>query len=231
MTAAEDRAGLSAQLRAAWGGGAEPRAGLSTAGIVGASVQLADADGVDGVTIRRLSTRLGCSAMAIYRHVASREELLLLTMDSALGEPERGGSGAGWEERLRQWAAGLFDRYLAHPWLLDLPLPGLPLTPRHAAWVEAMLDASAAIDLSVDERLEVGLLLDGHARNIANLARSRAAAGDARAAGELAEVMPADAYPRLRAVVAGGELQDTGTPSIGFGVDVILAGVRERVGG
>ncbi|WP_348786481.1 TetR/AcrR family transcriptional regulator [Leifsonia sp. NPDC080035] len=221
--------GLPERIRAAWQGGNVARPGLSLPVILAAAGTLADSDGVEAVTIRKVSAAVGCSAMALYRHVASRDELLLLVMDEALGAPPAWPSAEeAWDAGVSAWTAGLFERYLAHPWLLDLPLPGVPLTPRHASWVERLLTITEPLALDVDERLEAGLLLDGHARNIANLARARSGGATVSPA-ELLEVVPRADFPRLSAVLQGGQLQDEGTPSIGFGLAVILDGLRAQL--
>jgi O-6-methylguanine DNA methyltransferase len=80
-----------------------PRQGLSRESVVAAAVAIADAEGLDGLSMRRLGGELGVEAMSLYNHVAGRPQLLAAIADSG-------------------WSAGDIPRSLrAHPWLLDLP--------------------------------------------------------------------------------------------------------------
>lgn len=59
-------------------------AGLDVPRIVAASFAIADADGLDGLTMRRLAVELGVTPMAVYHHVANKEQLLDLLVDESL---------------------------------------------------------------------------------------------------------------------------------------------------
>jgi len=163
------------------------RDALTAERITAAGIQIAGQHGISAVTIRRLAASMGHATMAVYRHVSSRDELLLLMMDRALGSPPGLHPGEPWQAGLRRWAAGLFGRYLAHPWLLDAPVPGMPVTPHHAMWVEHALAITSHTGLTTGQRLEAALLIDGHLRTLATLARparcaSRSATGPRRPA-------------------------------------------------
>ncbi|MEO3870296.1 TetR/AcrR family transcriptional regulator [Nonomuraea sp. B12E4] len=64
----------------------EPRPGLSLARIVRAAVELADAEGLDGLSMRKVADRLGFTTMSLYRHVPGRDQLVELMRDHVLGE-------------------------------------------------------------------------------------------------------------------------------------------------
>src|SRR5262245_45334246 len=76
---------------------------LSREAIVEAALRVLDAEGVDALTMRRVATELGTGAGALYWHVASKEELLILLIDQVAGEldlpepdPDR------WQEQLKE---------------------------------------------------------------------------------------------------------------------------------
>lgn len=229
--ASKDEVRLPAPIRLAWGGREPTRAALTTERVVSVGVELADSNGIESVTIRKLSARLGYTTMAVYRHISSREELLLLMLDRALGAPPALSGRLSWPNALRRWANGLYGSYSAHPWLLDLPLPGLPTTPNHAMWVERALAATMSLALNIEQRLEAALLIDGHARSIANVTRSarivtqRAGTHPAQA---LYEVADERRYPHFREVLRLGSLQDETPPDLSFGLEVIIAGLSRR---
>ncbi|MEV0345858.1 TetR/AcrR family transcriptional regulator [Nonomuraea sp. NPDC050680] len=86
-------------------GDVEPRPGLSLSRIVRTAIELADAEGLEGLSMRKVADRLGFTTMSLYRHVPGRDHLLDLMRDAVMGLPgtapsERGGQGrdAGAEE-------------------------------------------------------------------------------------------------------------------------------------
>lgn len=100
--------------------GGEPP--LSLERIVATAVDLLDADGVDGLKMRRLADRLGAGAMSLYWHVASKEEVFDLALDRVLaygGPPDMSGP-QDWRAEivhmLEDWRAGM----LRHPWSASL---------------------------------------------------------------------------------------------------------------
>ena len=64
-----------------------PRRGVDLHTIAAAGVRIADAEGLAAVSMRRLAAELGFTTMALYRYVASKDELLMLVTDSAYGPP------------------------------------------------------------------------------------------------------------------------------------------------
>lgn len=107
--------------RAGQGGGrskAERRARLSTGAITEAAIRIADAEGIEAVSIRRLAAELGARPMSLYTHIESKDELLGLMGDSVTREvlveqplPD------DWREALTAIARKLYGTLVAHPWL------------------------------------------------------------------------------------------------------------------
>src|SRR5579859_8267137 len=85
-----DTSGLPAEVAAAWGVRERPHKGpkpaLTLARIVDAAVGLADAEGLDAVSMARVATALGAAPMSLYRHVSAKEELRRLMVDAAWGD-------------------------------------------------------------------------------------------------------------------------------------------------
>jgi TetR/AcrR family tetracycline transcriptional repressor len=83
--------------RAAAEGRRRPRAGgLSAARIVDAALDILREDGLDALTVRTVADRLGTSSASLYRHIASREELIALIVDHVLGDIRVEATGRGW---------------------------------------------------------------------------------------------------------------------------------------
>ncbi|MCA1440347.1 TetR/AcrR family transcriptional regulator C-terminal domain-containing protein [Ensifer sp. IC4062] len=103
---------------------------LSRERIVATAVELLDAEGVDGLTMRRLADRLGSGAMSLYWHVGNKEEVFDLALDSVLEYrgPQQMAGIQGWRgevvHMLEDWRASM----LRHPWSASL-LPRRALGP------------------------------------------------------------------------------------------------------
>ena len=94
---------------------------LSREQIVRAAIELLDAEGPAGLSMRRLGTKLGSGATSLYWHVANKDELLELAVDEVLGEvyvPEPG--DASWRIAASICANGMRSALLRHPWVISL---------------------------------------------------------------------------------------------------------------
>jgi len=97
-----------------------PRDTLTREKIVGATVDLLDSEGLEGLNIRALGTRLGSAATAIYWHVGSKDNLIALAAEQAWNEitlPDP--YDIGWREAAAAMASGLHAMLTRHPWLMQ----------------------------------------------------------------------------------------------------------------
>ncbi|MFF9848549.1 TetR/AcrR family transcriptional regulator C-terminal domain-containing protein [Streptomyces litmocidini] len=90
---------------------------LTRTRIVRAALELADAEGLNALTMRRLATVLETSAMALYRHVPGKGELVRLMTDEACGEVPLGPVPAHWRPGLERAARWLREVYARHRWM------------------------------------------------------------------------------------------------------------------
>jgi AcrR family transcriptional regulator len=100
-------------------GGGQPTLGREQ--IVRAAIELLDAEGAAGLSMRRLGSRLSAGATSLYWHVANKDELLELALDEVLGEvyvPEP--RDAPWRVSVSVFANSLRATLLRHPWLFGL---------------------------------------------------------------------------------------------------------------
>lgn len=97
-----------------------PRKTLTRQRILEAAMGLADAEGLDAVTMRRLATVLGVEAMSLYHHLPSKDALLAGLVDAILGEigdATEVDGGADWRAALRERCLGARDVMVRHPWV------------------------------------------------------------------------------------------------------------------
>jgi AcrR family transcriptional regulator len=233
---------LPAGLRRAWGlnqtGVREPRLGLSLGRVVDAAIELADAKGVEAVTMSRVAERLGFTPMSLYRHVQSKDELLQLMLNTAIGPPV--GLDApidGWRRGLERWCRALLAVVQQHPWALRIPL-GPMMGPGQLAWLDRGLQALADTDLTEHDKANVILLLNGHVFWAARLAadfehnRANAAAAVEAFSAALSTLVDTERFPALSRAIQGGLFSDGGDEEerFAFGLERILDGVDRMVG-
>jgi AcrR family transcriptional regulator len=94
----------------------EDRMALNTERVLRAAVELADAEGLDAVSMRRLAQTLGVVPMALYKHVANKDELLDGMMDVLIGEIDPPAGGSDWKAALRERILSARRSMLRHPW-------------------------------------------------------------------------------------------------------------------
>jgi len=227
----------------AWGVAANPQRGpkreMSVERIVEAAVDIADAEGLGAVSMAAVAARLGFTPMSLYRYVTAKEDLILLMQEEATGAPsEATRTAGGWRERLEALYREQLQNYLTHPWVLDIPISGVPATPNSAAWMDAGLSALAETDLTYTERLAVMLLVTGTAHwagtilaGYARVERERGVDGQAISRSEDAmfrTLITADAYPELRAAIEAGAFLDESDP-FSFALARGLEGVSDYI--
>jgi AcrR family transcriptional regulator len=122
---------------------------LSRAEIVRVAVQVADAEGLDAVSIRRLARELRCGAMSLYHYFAGRDELLEMMGETVAAEmlvPELPGD---WRAGLKAIARRRRATFKVHPWMVT---PSLLRPAEQASQaVRALGDAGAGIAAAVDD--------------------------------------------------------------------------------
>jgi len=152
-------------------------AALDVDRVVTAAVEAADRDGLDGVTLPKVAKSLGVTSMSLYRYVGSKDELLVLMGDHALGAPPRLDVD-DWREGLRAWAHAQRAVYRQRPWLTHLPVTGPPSGPHRIAWMEAALAILARTPLDWAHKIGALSLIGGYVvqavRQAHELARGRA---------------------------------------------------------
>ncbi|MFB6889270.1 TetR/AcrR family transcriptional regulator [Kitasatospora sp. NPDC056327] len=129
------------------------RTPLNPRRIAEAAVEIADQEGLDAVTMRRLATALGVAPMAAYRYVSSKDELLELMVDHVYGEVDLSPARSGWRQVMRELAVHLLEVGRRHPWVTRVGWFGL--TPNQIAVPEAALAALGAEDLDADTAMAV----------------------------------------------------------------------------
>jgi AcrR family transcriptional regulator len=168
MTAMEyagsgDPARSLALLWRAPGTGRAGRSGLTVDRIVAVAIEVADADGLGALSMRRVAEKLGAGTMSLYTHVPSKAELIDLMLDTVQGETTRPDEvPGGWRARLELIARENWALYHRHPWLLQITMVRPVLGPNVTAKYEYELRAIDGIGLTDLEMDLVLTLIAGH---------------------------------------------------------------------
>lgn len=126
---------------------------LSAAAIVQAALELADADGLQAVSMRKVAARLGVAAMALYRHVPNKDALLEQMADAVFAELPHPNPDGDWKKEMLGFWTAFHDLLLEHPAIahitLDVPVAGAELSVRGEEVLRCLAaggldDASAA---------------------------------------------------------------------------------------
>ncbi|MEZ5212402.1 MULTISPECIES: TetR/AcrR family transcriptional regulator [unclassified Gordonia (in: high G+C Gram-positive bacteria)] len=195
-----------------------PPAKLTIEQIVDAAIDIADRDGLDAVSMRRIADRLGVGAMSLYRHVADKDALLS-AMSAEVGRrfPYPVGEPGPWTWRERVAIAVDVDwrLYQRHPWvLLTYAVPRYGLTPDCLAGLEWLAEGFAELGVDDATAVEMALTLWNHVDGAAlisvsdQLLRSPAPAEGSGGLAEVLSASPTDARLAglpLLSRVAGGE--------------------------
>ncbi|HYJ67614.1 MAG TPA: TetR/AcrR family transcriptional regulator [Nocardioidaceae bacterium] len=143
-----------------------PKATLNVDKIAAAAVGVADAEGIDNVSMQRVAESLHFTKMSLYRHVSGKADLIAVMIELAVGEPPdlrrvRG----GWRRRLERWVRSMSATWEEHPWLPGVTVGDRVMGPREMGWTESAVAALGDTPLTPTERMDVVTLLSGHIRN------------------------------------------------------------------
>jgi AcrR family transcriptional regulator len=127
-----------------------------------AAITLADAEGIEAVTMRKLARELGVEAMSLYHHVANKDDILDGMVDLVFAEIELPAEDADWTTAMRDRARSLRAALLRHPWAIGIMesrrAPG-PATLRHH---DAVIGCCRRAGFSVEMSAHAFSLLDSY---------------------------------------------------------------------
>jgi AcrR family transcriptional regulator len=201
--------------------------------VLSAAIELADAGGLESLSMRRLAQQLGVEAMSLYHHVANKEEILSGIADMVVGEYETPEPGRDWKASIRASAVSAYRVLLRHPWAASLLLAGTTPSVARLAYMDALLGSLRGAGFSAEMTDHAYHALDSHIMGFAlwvtgmNLPSGEAF--DELAAGFLAR-LPREEMPHLVEHVHQHlkPRDPNAKPEFEFGLDLLLDGL-ERI--
>jgi len=210
---------------------ARPRVRLNRDRVMRAAVALADAGGIEYLTMRRLGEELGVEAMSLYNHVANKDDLLDGMVDAVFSEIHLPSGTTDWKTAMRERAVSAREAMSRHPWATGLmesrTTPG-PATLRHHDTVIGRLRHAG---FSIELAAHAFSALDSYTYGFA-LQEAALPFDTAEETAEVVETilaqLPADEYPHLTEIAVEHVLKpgyDYGD-EFEFGLDLILDGLE-----
>ncbi|MGK5632106.1 TetR/AcrR family transcriptional regulator C-terminal domain-containing protein [Streptomyces sp. URMC 123] len=142
--------------------GRGPRPAHSRAEIAAAAVRVADAEGIDAASMRRVAAEIGCGTMSLYNYVPRKEDLYELMVDAVCAEYDLSAPPSGdWRADmlgLARQARAIMHR---HPWLPRLLSPAHGFSPNALRYLEHCLAVLESLDADTGTRLEVISMVNG----------------------------------------------------------------------
>jgi AcrR family transcriptional regulator len=222
------------QMAPSPGRAAEPRAPLNRERVLQAALTLADANGIDALSMRKLGEAVGVEAMSLYNHVPSKADLLDGLIDLVFSEIELPSSAHGWRTAMRLRAIAIRAALSRHPWAIGLmesrTSPGQATLRHHDAVLGCLRSAGFPVGLTAHAYAVLDSYIYGFALQEASLPFDTGAETSELAQAILAQ-FPADTYPHLAEFTLQHVLQpgyDYGS-EYEFGLDLILDGLESAL--
>src|SRR5262249_51630132 len=138
-------------------------ASLSREAIVRAAIKLADEEGIDAVSIRRIAAELKARPMSLYSFIERKDDLFDLMLDHVAGEALVPGElPADWREALMLIAEHTRDASLKHPWILGAHGRVSGVGPNGISHIEQSLAAIDALDVPSERRYAILAAVDNY---------------------------------------------------------------------
>jgi AcrR family transcriptional regulator len=205
---------------------------LSRERVLRAAVVLADTDGIESLTMRRLGQDLGVEAMSLYNHVAGKDDILDGIADLVFSEIDLPSALADWKPAMRLRAISAREALVRHPWASSLmqsrTKPGPATLRHHDSVIGRLRDASFTVDMTAHAFSVMDSYIYGFAQQQQNLTYSKSEDAAVVAQNILRQI-PADEYPHLAEMIIEHAMKPgyDYTKEFEFGLDLILDGLEE----
>lgn len=141
--------------------GRGPKAAYSRADIAAAAVRIADAEGLDAASMRRVAAELGCGTMSLYNYVPRKEDLYELMVDAISAEHELWEPSGDWRAEMVRVAHQTRELMLRHPWLPRLMSPVYGFSPNALRYLEHCLTCLDPFEGTYGTKFELIAMLNG----------------------------------------------------------------------
>ncbi len=196
------------------------------------AMELADADGIDALSMRKLAQALDCEAMSIYNHLKNKDEILSGLVELVAGEFHLPKVNRNWKGQMRKRAVRAHRVLMAHPWATQLMVSRVNTGPNMLAYVDATIGCLVDAGFSYPMADYGWNALDGfvYGFTLQQLNFPFEPEEYAQTAQDFMPELPPETLPHLRGLamqVVNGK--HDGVQDIGFGLDLLLNGLETNV--
>jgi AcrR family transcriptional regulator len=214
--------------------GGEPRETLNRGRVLRAAIELADERGIDALTMRELSSKLGYEGASLYYHVASKDDLLDGMTELIASEIEVPSEAHDWKEAMRRRAISAREVFSRHPWASAIMDSREHSGPAQLAYADRVLGTLLAAGFTPRAAANAFLILDtyihGYQRHQAGLSLPEGVETFDVAEELLGELSP-DTYPSLLAIAADFAVRPHDEAAVfDEGLDLLLDGLERTLG-
>jgi AcrR family transcriptional regulator len=205
-----------------------PPTPLSRERVLRAAIRLADKEGIESLSMRKLAQALGVQAMSLYNHVANKDDLLDGIVDRVVSEIEVPSLEADWKTAMRRRATSAHAVLLRHPWATMPLVSRVNVGPAMLRYVDATLGCLVKAGFAFEMADHAWNAIDSHIYGftLQELNFPFETAEYSEAATQGLSLIPADKYPylnRLTHLVMEGRYN--GIHDFEFGLELILNGL------
>jgi AcrR family transcriptional regulator len=207
-----------------------PRKPLSSARVLQAAVVLADEAGLETFSMRGLAQELGVVPMALYKHVANKDQLLDGMVDIVFSEIELPPEGLDWMSAMRRRAASTREALMRHGWavgMMESRHPGPANLRNHNAVMGCLRNAGFSFELAIHAYSLQDAYIYGFAMQERDTGFQTPADAGAAAQRRVQTIDALEDYPHLVEIAA--KLPESGYDNaieFGWGLDLILSGLE-----
>lgn len=209
-----------------------PAVPLSRERVLRAAIVLADREGIDALTMRRLGQELGVEAMSLYKHVANKDAILDGIVDLVVGDIEVPPAGTPWRAAMRHRALSAHAALCAHPWAALQIMSRFNIGPGMTRYLDATLGRLREGGFSIAGALDAWNVLDSfvYGFTLQELSLPFDVSETQQVSADFLEGFPAEEFPHVAEVV--GEIMRTGREeNFELGLDLVLDGLQRMLDG
>jgi AcrR family transcriptional regulator len=205
------------------------RTRLNRERVLRAAIALADEDGIEALSMRRLARTLGVEAMSLYNHVANKDEILDGIVELVAGEMDLAADEPDWRIATRRRAISAHEVFLRHPWACGLWMSRRQVGPARLRQADAVLrgfrEGGFSDDLTYHAFHALQSHVSGYTLYVLGLQFDREELKELAAA--FLRDFPAEEYPDLAEHIRQHmEPSDEHQRAFEFGLDLILDGLE-----